>query len=493
MASSFPWNHVVDQTNIVQLSDEWLYNEPHFFGQPCPPDYLNAFQEIYHHSFSNSDLNSKLQGVIIDVPRSKAGKKAPPTLKSLLKFVDSQERLRNRIENIRTPSIAKKRLFAFFSAEPQLTLLLPQTPEEFGHLFFFLRRHNEYDKYFYEHTEIEGNLWTTEFHLSFYVLDSEDSEDPEDLQSSDGEEDTEDEEHSEHSEHSEQDHTTDRLENPSRTVDRHDVKLSRVAIGFRFDGDLFDRYWTCYFRESNPQERWSKTKVKRRVKNILQNRRRPERENRNSANEKKGPWRQRRVLELLLFQRMIDQMEKYTVKILKNVRSKVWKNASEIGHQQSTSPFDEDDAPFEGLDLNTFQKTSDRCQRYQRILQRVDQDMTENFVKIALWLNREHERRTERPRWTFNDEIRYRSIVTKVTFQNDHTLQDLRRSHTSISNYNESLTSRLETIRNNLDQRRADDIKRFTSDTKEDGSHSHHGFGCDYHGTGVLEVVGGTW
>ncbi|EXL42067.1 hypothetical protein FOCG_15422 [Fusarium oxysporum f. sp. radicis-lycopersici 26381] len=444
MASNFPWNHVVDQTNIVQLSDEWLYNVPHFFGEPCSPDELDIFQDIYYHIFNKLEYKRTLQGVIIDVKRSKAGKKAPPKLESLSEFISEPDQLLDRIKNVRTPSEAKKRLFAFFSADPRLTLLLPQSLQEFGHLLFFLRRHNEYDKYFYEHTEIEGNLWTTEFHLSFHVLDPEHPEDKEGKDDPDSAP------------------TTGLMNDSSVTVDRNYVKLGKVAMGFRFDGDLFDRYWTCHFLDSNPQEHWSEEKVNKQVKQILQNLDPPERHVLNLSNERKAPWRQRRVLELLLFQRMIDQMKDYTLKILEKVKSDVWKNTSEIEPQRMTSPFDEDEATFQGLDFDTFQKTSDRCQRYQRMLQKVDQDMTENFAKIELWLNREHERQTERPRWTFNDEIRYRSIISKLNVQNDHTLQDLRRSHTSISSYNESLTRRLESLRNDLEQRRADDIKRFT-------------------------------
>ncbi|KAH7468066.1 hypothetical protein FOMA001_g15714 [Fusarium oxysporum f. sp. matthiolae] len=426
------------------LSDEWLYNVPHFFGEPCSPDELDTFQDIYYHIFNKLEYKRTLQGVIIDVKRFKAGKKAPPKLESLSEFISEPDQLLDRIKNVRTPSEAKERLFAFFSADPRLTLLLPQSLQEFGHLLFFLRRHNEYDKYFYEHTEIEGNLWTTEFHLSFHVLDLEHPEDKEGKDDPDSAP------------------TKGLMNDSSVSVDRNYVKLGKVAMGFRFDGDLFDRYWTCHFLDSNPQEHWSEEKVNKQVKQILQNLEPPERYVLNLSNERKAPWRQRRVLELLLFQRMIDQMKDYTLKILEKVKSDVWKNTSEIEPQHMTSPFDEDEATFEGLDFDTFQKTSDRCQRYQRMLQKVDQDMTENFAKIELWLNREHERRTERPRWTFNDEIRYRSIISKLNVQNDHTLQDLRRSHTSISSYNESLTRRLESLRNDLEQRRADDIKRFT-------------------------------
>ncbi|RMJ13646.1 hypothetical protein BHE90_013318 [Fusarium euwallaceae] len=89
-------------------------------------------------------------------------------------------------------------------------------------------------------------------------------------------------------------------------------------------------------------------------------------------------------------------------------------------------------------------------------------NLHENLAEIELWLNRERERVAERPRWTSNDESRYRDVISKLLDTNQHRIQELTRSNTSISNFNDSLTKRLEIIRSDLDQRRADDIKRFT-------------------------------
>ncbi|KAF4338413.1 mg2+ transporter zinc transport [Fusarium beomiforme] len=223
-------------------------------------------------------------------------------------------------------------------------------------------------------------------------------------------------------------------------------ELVKVAVGFLFNGDFFDRYWTCHFLESNPEKDWDESTVQFEVRDILEGQGETQMRGLYVMDEKKSPWRQRRVLELLLFQRMMDRMRECTIPIIDDAKQFI-RGA---------------DVKWKYLDFNTFRQVSGRCQAYQQMLQTVDQDLTENFAKIEQWLNRERERQTERPRWTFNDEMKYRGIISKLLVRNDHSIQDLRRSHASISTLSEDLAIKLETMRNNLDQRRADDIKRFT-------------------------------
>ncbi|UZP46449.1 hypothetical protein NXS19_014261 [Fusarium pseudograminearum] len=77
-------------------------------------------------------------------------------------------------------------------------------------------------------------------------------------------------------------------------------------------------------------------------------------------------------------------------------------------------------------------------------------------------MDREHERQNEPPRWTFNDEIRYRTIISKMLIQNNHSVQALRHTHANISQFKDMLTIELERMSNEMDRRREDNIKRFT-------------------------------
>ncbi|KAL6923001.1 hypothetical protein FSST1_000275 [Fusarium sambucinum] len=162
--------------------------------------------------------------------------------------------------------------------------------------------------------------------------------------------------------------------------------------------------------------------------------------------------------------RMIDRMRQNAVQILKEAKSNVWKlSANE--EMPSATPGSQGLFGFSKPTTRRpypFQKVSQRCQSYQQILRTVAQDLADNLAKIELWENRERERQDEPPRWTFNDEIKYRPIISKLLVQNNHSVQDLRRKHTNISQFNEVLTIELEKMRTDIDQRRADNIKRFT-------------------------------
>ncbi|KAM0234110.1 hypothetical protein ACHAPO_006487 [Fusarium lateritium] len=358
MKLSFPWNNPVDQTNIVQLSDEWLYNMPDFFktdGRKINVDAIKrAFDKV---GYGDAHFDKDVRGVVINVPRSKTGKKAPSKLDDLCQVAQDRSHLTSLIQERRLP--------------------------------------------------------TGEF-LAHEVLD-------------------------------------------------------KVAMSCRFDGDLFDRYWTIYFLESDPSIHWMEQNVESIVKNILRNQReKGDTEfttlDLEALGDNNEPWRQRRVLELLLFQRMIDRMRQNAVQILKEAKSNVWKlSANE--EMPSATPGSQGLFGFSKPTTRRpypFQKVSQRCQSYQQILRTVAQDLADNLAKIELWENRERERQDEPPRWTFNDEIKYRPIISKLLVQNNHSVQDLRRKHTNISQFNEVLTIELEKMRTDIDQRRADNIKRFT-------------------------------
>jgi hypothetical protein len=226
-------------------------------------------------------------------------------------------------------------------------------------------------------------------------------------------------------------------------------------MSFRFDGDFFDRYWTCHFLEFDPQMA-SKLNIERTLHDLLI-------KGPGGTNNKKEPWRQRRVLELLLFDRIMCRMQECTADILKKVKLNTWKPARSNSKEQEDPDGTESNLSRSlNVDYDAFRTTSSQCQGYQQLLQTVEQDLQENLDQIERWLNREKDRVAERPRWTFNDESRYRGVISKLLVSNQHRIQDLRRSHASISSFNESLTKKLEIIRSELDQRRADDIKRFT-------------------------------
>ncbi|OBS19986.1 hypothetical protein FPOA_11709 [Fusarium poae] len=376
MKVSFPWNNPVDQNNIVQLSDEWLYNEPGFFQ--------NGRNEIDVHDMSQ-DSNTFSHSTI---GNAYWGKYRP----------------------------------------------CPQVFGELEAVMSFNLKHKSYEKSFFEYTSAENNRWTTELHFSFYSS-------------------------------RQKKHYKDVFNKVAEHPAWDDLAMNKVTMGCRFDGDFFDRYWTVYFLESDPSLRNRNVNIESIVKNMLRNKREegvmgfttPDLD---ALGDNKEPWRQRRILELLLFQRIVDRMCHFSLEILQDAKSHTWQNE----RPDTTSGFGVFFAgaiavPRRNL---SFQNVRQRCQLYQRILQTVEQDLAENLAQIEIWVNRERQRQNEPPRWTFNDEIRYRTIISKLSIQNDHSIQELRRTHANMARFNEALTTELERLANEVDRRREDNIKRFT-------------------------------
>ncbi|KAK2036495.1 hypothetical protein LZ31DRAFT_601225 [Colletotrichum somersetense] len=89
-----------------------------------------------------------------------------------------------------------------------------------------------------------------------------------------------------------------------------------------------------------------------------------------------------------------------------------------------------------------------------------------------MWLNREKDRQAERPRWTFNDESRYRVIIHKLLVTNDRNIQELRRKHAKISGLIDSITKELELVRSYLEIMRSDqDQERSNLDQRRAEEH----------------------
>ncbi|RFN52873.1 mg2+ transporter zinc transport protein [Fusarium flagelliforme] len=455
MKRTFPWNNVLDQTNIVELSDEWLYNVLDCFKNN---DFFDtSYDDCWQlDKVTNADHRPQvcLDGVLIDIPKSKAGNKRLPHLEAMTRNVWRGE-LRSLMLQKRLPWKAKKRFCVLFSTDPHANMPYPHTIPEADAMFNFYERHKSYNKHFSEDTAAEMNRWTTELHLSFNALDQPTSEESSPVKRATSE--------------------TKGLKGlVSLVTDVGCKRLRQVVMSLRFDGDFFDRYWTCYFLDCNPQ--WvgsenlpeARDEIMSALRLILYNQGGT---GRLRLDVNKHHWRQRRILELLLFQEMVDRMHHSTVEIMEDSRS--------IAKEDDIFPNDFDSGP-NIRDYDAIRYSINICQKHlrehQQRLQTVEQDMVENFAQIDLWSKRERERQNERPRWTFNDEMKYRSIIIKLLNQNDHTIQDLRRSHSSLRILIEKLNRMLQELERKLERldkelekqdrvreaNRNADIRRFT-------------------------------
>lgn len=151
--------------------------------------------------------------------------------------------------------------------------------------------HVKCETYFVEETALLSNTWETEFYLSFYLLIGSSLNYAQGIASSTVEDFPE---------------------------SRRKMKMVHASIGFRLDGDLFDRYWTGYLLENVPglyrENRYQYTgEIPLFVKSPG------------------GAMRQRRVLELHFFDRIAKQMVQCTNKILQSIKD-------ELGMQQGALP-----------------------------------------------------------------------------------------------------------------------------------------------------------
>ncbi|KAG5759736.1 hypothetical protein H9Q72_012136 [Fusarium xylarioides] len=518
MKRTFPFNNMVDQDNIVELTDEWLYNEPTFFVSSQKSAIGNNDDDDVHgntntqesgsvsqHDVTEEDFDpytdmeaylkedisyefvdelqyedviyefvdelqdeggetpnqssqsenstmpaSSLEflGVMVDVPKSKHLKKSTRSLEDSIQEVTTRKILKRQMENGRTPEKAKKRFWGFFAKEPLANEICCATsPINYTssncnqegqelvkdkELSVYQERHKSYDKFFSDDPAPTSNSWTTELHISFYGVDKT---------------------HSCKAIESTMEATKKDLLLLPGLEEGDSTQLSRVAMSFRFDGDFFDRYWTCWYLVADPGTETTKNTIVDEVNDLLEG----ELKEKKNVNLKKQPWRQRRILELLLFDKIICQMHSYANKILEQAKSGITKKTKDPG--KISKKIREE---TEGLDYDEFVKQRKLFGNFQEALQAVQDDLNENLNIVDRWLNREKDRQGERPRWTFNDESRYRSIISKMVICNEHNIQELKRSHSKIKSFNDLLTKKVDTMRNDVDQRRADDIQRFT-------------------------------
>lgn len=412
-----PFNNLVDQKSIVDIQEEWLYNYPDFLDF-CTEDLIGIKKPTYGPDTGFS--------FVLDVPKSK---RTSQTTSMLPVVGQAKKSLREGgmyalLGTTRTAEYAKKRFIMLSKIDEDMRHLSVQTspPQEGENIKSFIRRHMTFGKYFFDDTTAALNRWETEFHLSYYVLFDT----------------------SENSQRS-RDERAVRFPGPSKAI--HQESLS-----FRFVGDFFDRYWTCHFVKDNQDIE----KAPDKLLELLEPR------HAMSENERiKDPWRQRKVLELLLFDHMLDEIIASTSKIILETKKQVLGTREaqkiETGISDDVDRGDEVDSSALSDALSLCKTNSiayfavnKRWQVFQQILEVVEDDITENLEKVEEWNRREKERYPEKPRWTRNDERKYRGAISKLVASNERRILRLKRCRTNVQSLKTSLENRLQYMRDDL-------------------------------------------
>ncbi|EXJ85636.1 hypothetical protein A1O1_06002 [Capronia coronata CBS 617.96] len=350
-------NHIIEH-DIVELSDEWLYKFP---------DFLDFKPKSKDKREYNSDELEELKGIIIDVPKTKRMADGEKRYTSRDYLSDDNDNVivlsgvafKHKLDQRRTAKDAKKRLIwtpqadskvlreVFVDASP------PETEDDPASLAKFLMRHSRKEKYLGDDITASLNVWKTDFHLSSYQLSKENG--------------------------------------PRKGLSFFGDKRIRLAgMGFRFVGDIFDRYWTCHVLGFEPDDDIRRENPKKRFAQLIQNRI-PEHE------RWINPWRQRKVLELILFDRMLEKIiDKYRT-MLKEVMCFLKDRLPHTKNDAAASSSPDDSSFSEAISLPEMKsyeylKFRDQWPSLQFALQTMEKDLKETLDTIALWKTRQQDR-----------------------------------------------------------------------------------------------------
>lgn len=293
-----PYGKFVDLSNIIEISEEWLYDYPKFldFEPPQSEGAASILQKvdrdtvvgkcIVEHEGELSieaiagDFPIPVNLATIDISKGKKQRKRGLARLNPNFFCDFPYRyfwavLRSQ----RTAKDAKKRLIYLGPGDGigAVCCYLASPEGEREHISQFLDRHANSREYFVDDTVVFANVWETELHCSFHQLVKGK---PNKLNSS-----------------------------PVRTLEtmqcshlEEDSHLSEAAIGFRLVGDFFDRSWTCHVIENYGYETHDF------ARELFDNSKTYEH------------WQQRKILELILFERFLSKVRESAEKIFQAIK-----------------------------------------------------------------------------------------------------------------------------------------------------------------------------
>lgn len=429
-----PYNKLVDLSNIVEVSEEWLYNYPSFLNFKPPEDKaaVKTLRQldrtaastiakcIPKREFSIQEIFGEdvlPEGCIkIDVPKGKKKSKKADNHDSP-EFYYTYQDFWSVLQKERIAKDAKKRLIYLGPGDCRIAALcyLASPNIEREPISHFFDRHGESGEYFFDDTILASNGWETELHISFYQLVKSGpvKDGPTKVDS------------------------TERNVYPVRNVksrpysflDKNSV-ISIGAIGFRIVGDFIDRYWTCHIigNFSNSED--------------------------NFKISDEEHWKQRKVLELILFERILSKVCQGANDIIGAIE----KAKIEKGKTKETDNGEED--IFGNLRLE--HRKIESLQEIQQILIALNNNFVSILGTIELWRDRESTSGQERPRWTRNDEQKYRQSIKKRSTRQAKFIRELKTIKAKVDFLITLVTSAQEAIRSTRSLDDAKNIRLFT-------------------------------
>lgn len=470
MKKAIPFSGLMDVRNITNIPEEWLYDYPEFL---LTKDIKLPVQEenTLEKSDARLSLSDNLESVIskgstarsyreFDNPGRDVHFKFPTDTVTFVANAPKQKlrrkkerrrqdepasaRLRNNKElwsmigKKRTAETAKKRFIwlPHPNAETAFLCWSASTESEKPKMSLFFDRHSRYEQHFWDSTAMLLNSWQTELHLSFYTLVRRG--------------------------------TPWHIGIPRQVpmpFPSGSMELRRASMGFRFDGDLFDRYWTCHFIQFVPCleapvdsvprfDSWSRNCGYESLGPSIDTKGIPAHNWDFDFDEdalgrfKEKHWWQRKVLELYLLTRILKFVIDNSMKIRDEVKD-------ELGIKSDT-------ASFTTLNSEAYASSKDNWKIFERILQGVDEDLTSMLKTLEQWRTREKDRAPEHPRWTRNDERKYRSHINKFRGETERQVWHLEMRRDEVRKLRDTLDTSMDKIRTDLELKREENIRYFT-------------------------------
>lgn len=441
-----PFGEYVDLSNLVEISEEWLYDYPRFLNFEPPkvedfatildkadgivlqkyikektPKYLSG--ELIIDRFGGliqdrSDFESQpVEFTIIDVPKGKKIRKKddPGPSKNTYSGDLKHSEFWTKLKDKRTAKGAKKRLIYLGRGDGRVAALCYLTSPEMEreHISQFFDRHKNLREFIADNTIAAANFWETEMHIRFYQLVK--------------------------CEPIKRDSSAMCVVKSNKySALGEDVLISEAVISFRIVGDFIDRYWTCHI-----------------IGNFSKG---------NDSNDKdfgtfsvEEHWQQRKVLELILFERILSKTRQGSHDIIHAIENggakKTPKKAPKRTNIGEIHPFDS--LPFEDRSMGNLQEIF-------QILFNLRNNLASIFEIIETWEVRESTRGQERPRWTRSDEQKYRQSIRKCSALQERNIRDLKNLQARIELLITLVTSAQEAIRSDRALREAENVRLFT-------------------------------
>lgn len=451
MKKTIPFGRLFDLTSVVEIDEEWLYNYPSFLlneaivtdkditkmlsslidqaadrdtGERVIVKGAKEARERLDNGGKWFEEDDVLRSVLADVPKSKKHEKQQRLERLRYGFQSGppiyerdNHTLSTSLLRPRNAANAKKRFLWHPNANTNTALIcyFGSSEVEKPGISQFFDRHWHNDIYFFDEATMTMNTWETELHLSFYRL-------------------------------------LGAQEFPFRNTPissknpfpNEPGRITKTSMGFRFFGDFFDRYWTCHFIEDIQSLRSDmRDKKEPRGYEFLREPRLPD-------SDQEQSWRQRKVTELYLFERILNTLVKCTQEILDKIRE-------DLGVQRGPGH-----STFANLSSEDYFLSRIQWNELQSVLQEVDESLEDVKLEISKWETREKDRGQERPRWTRNDERKYGGIITKVLGLTKKEIQNFHGIHASVRSLKENLIRRQEQTRQDLSLRGSEDIRHIT-------------------------------